>query len=191
MPYKVPASKKSLKQNQFEFEIDGVTYSVPLLKFVNRVGDRLQLDVQTRWRSLGRVGAAKAAVIDFNSTLQNATIGFTTMLGSGEKSAAFLNELQDFAKSTPFEFKNLISNAQNMMGMGIAAKDVIPDLTALGDSVASIGGSAAQVDQVTLAFDQMAAKGTLDMGNMNQLMQGGVPSALKIMASAYKSRPAR
>jgi hypothetical protein len=34
MPYKVPASKKSLKQNQFEFEIDGVTYSVPLLKFV-------------------------------------------------------------------------------------------------------------------------------------------------------------
>lgn len=126
-----------------------------------------------------------STVIDFNSTLQNATIGFTTMLGSGEKSAAFLNQLQDFAKTTPFEFKNLIANAQNMMGMGIAAKDVIPDLTALGDSVASIGGSASQVDSVTLAFDQMSAKGTLDMGNMNQIMQNGVPSALKIMAAAY------
>jgi hypothetical protein len=29
-----------------------------------------------------------------------------------------------------------------MLGMGIAAKDIIPTLTALGDSVASVGGSA-------------------------------------------------
>jgi tape measure domain-containing protein len=128
----------------------------------------------------------KEAVFGFNSQLQQADIGFTTMLGSAGKSKRFLDQLQQFAKSTPFEFGNLVSNAQNMMGMGIAAKDVIPDLTALGDSVASIGGSAQQVDSVTLAFDQMNAKGTLDMGNMNQLMQNGVPSALKVLAAHYK-----
>lgn len=128
---------------------------------------------------------AKNAAIGFNSELQQSSIAFTTMLGSGQKSKAFLDDLQSFAKTTPFEFGNLVSNAQNMMGMGIAAKDVIPDLRALGDSVASIGGSAQQVDSVTLAFDQMNAKGTLDMGNMNQLMQNGVPSALKILASSY------
>jgi tape measure domain-containing protein len=128
----------------------------------------------------------KEAVFGFNSELQQADIGFTTMLGSAGKSKQFLDQLQTFAKSTPFEFGNLVSNAQNMMGMGIAAQDVIPDLTALGDSVASIGGSASQVDSVTLAFDQMAAKGTLDMGNINQLMQGGVPNALKVMADHYK-----
>lgn len=127
----------------------------------------------------------KEAVFGFNSELQQADIGFTTMLGSAGKSKAFLDQLQQFAKSTPFEFGNLVSNAQNMMGMGIAAKDVIPDLKALGDSVASIGGSAQQVDSVTLAFDQMSAKGTLDMGNMNQLMQNGVPSALKVLADHY------
>lgn len=128
---------------------------------------------------------AKGAAIDFNSELQQSTIAFTTMLGSGQKSKAFLDQLQTFAKTTPFEFGALVHNAQNMMGMGIAAKDVIPDLRALGDSVASIGGSAQQVDSVTLAFDQMNAKGTLDMGNLNQLMQNGVPSALKILASSY------
>lgn len=128
---------------------------------------------------------AKGAAIDFNSELQQSTIAFTTMLGSGQKSKAFLDQLQSFAKSTPFEFGNLVSNAQNMMGMGVAAKNVIPDLRALGDSVASIGGSAQQVDSVTLAFDQMTAKGTLDMGNMNQLMQNGVPSALKVLAASY------
>jgi tape measure domain-containing protein len=131
------------------------------------------------------VGFAKDAVFGFNAELQNSGIAFTTMLGSGQKAQVFLDQLKAFAKSTPFSFGDLVTNAQNMMGMGIAAKDVIPDLTALGDSVASVGGSAEQVKQVTLAFDQMAAKGTLDMGNMNQLMEGGVPNALKIMAAGY------
>jgi len=129
---------------------------------------------------------AKSSVIGFNSTLQNSGIAFTTMLGSAQKAQTFVAQLQAFAKATPFEFQGLVQNAQNMMGMGIAAKDVIPDLTALGDSVASVGGSAEQVNQVTLAFDQMAAKGTLDMGNMNQLLQGGVPNALRILADSYK-----
>jgi len=131
--------------------------------------------------------AGKEAVFGFNSELQQADIGFSTMLGSSQKAGAFVQQLQQFAKSTPFEFGNLVQNAQEMMGMGIAAKDVIPDLTALGDSVASIGGSASQVDSVTLAFDQMNAKGTLDMGNMQQIMQNGVPSALKILADHYKT----
>lgn len=131
--------------------------------------------------------AGKEAVFGFNSELQQADIGFSTMLGSSQKAGAFVQQLQQFAKSTPFEFGNLVQNAQQMMGMGIAAKDVIPDLTALGDSVASIGGSASQVDSVTLAFDQMSAKGTLDMGNMQQIMQNGVPSALKILSDHYKT----
>lgn len=131
------------------------------------------------------LGFAKDAVFGFNAELQNSSIAFTTMLGSGQKAQVFLDQLKQFAKSTPFSFGDLVTNAQNMMGMGIAAKDVIPDLTALGDSVASIGGSSEQVKQVTLAFDQMAAKGTLDMGNMNQLMEGGVPNALKIMAAGF------
>ena len=33
MTFSVPASKKSIKQNRFEFEIGGEKYDVPLLKF--------------------------------------------------------------------------------------------------------------------------------------------------------------
>lgn len=128
---------------------------------------------------------AKDAVFGFNAQLQNASIAFTTMLGSGQKAQSFLNDLKKFAATTPFEFSDLVRNAQNMIGMGIAAKDVIPDLTALGDAVAGVGGSAEQIDQVTLAFNQMAAKGKLDMGNMEQLMQGGVANALQILADGF------
>lgn len=33
MPFQVPQSKKSIRQNRFEFDIDGTTYSIPLLKY--------------------------------------------------------------------------------------------------------------------------------------------------------------
>jgi tape measure domain-containing protein len=125
---------------------------------------------------------AKTAVFGFNAQLQNAQIAFTTMLGSGQKAQVFLNQLKDFAKTTPFQFTDLVTSAQQMLGMGIASKSIIPDLTALGDAVASVGGGQDQIHQVTLAFDQMSAKGKLDMGNMEQLMQGGVANALQILA---------
>jgi hypothetical protein len=34
MAFQVPASKKSHKQNRFEFEHDGKTFSIPLLKYI-------------------------------------------------------------------------------------------------------------------------------------------------------------
>jgi hypothetical protein len=33
MPFDVPQSRKSITQNRFEFTLDGVTHSIPLLKF--------------------------------------------------------------------------------------------------------------------------------------------------------------
>ena len=33
MTFQVPESKKSIKQNRFEFEVDGKTYDIPHLKF--------------------------------------------------------------------------------------------------------------------------------------------------------------
>lgn len=34
MAFQVPASKRSHKQNRFEFKLDGKTHSIPLLKFL-------------------------------------------------------------------------------------------------------------------------------------------------------------
>lgn len=48
MPYEVPQSKKSLKQNQFEFKLPGdrKTYSVPLLQYIRPafIRDYAELD---------------------------------------------------------------------------------------------------------------------------------------------------
>jgi tape measure domain-containing protein len=128
---------------------------------------------------------AKTAVFGFNSTLEQSTIAFTTLLGSATAAGSYITQLQQFAKTTPFDFEGLVKNAQLMMGMGIAAKDVIPDLTALGDSAASVGASQDVLNNTILAFSQISAKGTVSMDNMNQLLEGGVPNALKILAAGF------
>ena len=69
------------------------------------------------------------------STMQQARIGFTNMLGSADKADTMLKQLSDFAAKTPFEFPELVKSSQRMMAMGFAAKDVIPTLTAVGDAV--------------------------------------------------------
>jgi tape measure domain-containing protein len=159
--------------------IGGVTTSVTS-GLVHLVGAAVS-DIGSLLNTVG--GMVATTVIDFNSELESANIGFTTMLGSGAKAKSFLSDLQTFAKATPFDFGGLVHSAQNMLGMGISAKNIIPDLTALGDAVASVGGSATQVDQVTAAFSQMSAKGTVDLGNMYQVINGGVSHAFDYMAA--------
>jgi tape measure domain-containing protein len=128
--------------------------------------------------------AAGDAVIGFNSQLQNSTIGFEAVLGSSKKATAFVGDLQKFAAKTPFDFQSLVQYAQTLTGFGVSAKRVIPTLTALGDAVANSGGSTAQLNGAVLAYSQLAAKQKVDLGNILQLQNAGIP-ALKYLAAAY------
>lgn len=134
---------------------------------------------------LGAVGAAAVTMgVSTASQLEQVEVGFTTMLGSAEKARKFMKQLQDFAAATPFEFTELTGAAQQFLAMGFAAKDVIPMLTAVGDAVAAMGGSAENVDSVTRALGQMQAKGKVSGEELMQLTEQGIP-ALKILADSY------
>lgn len=135
--------------------------------------------------AIGAVGAAAVTMgVSTASQLEQVEVGFTTMLGSAQKAQKFMKELQDFAAATPFEFTELVGSAQRFLAMGFAAKDVIPMLTAVGDAVAAMGGSAESVDAVTRALGQMQAKGKVSGEELMQLTEQGIP-ALKILADSY------
>ena len=74
------------------------------------------------------LGGLAAAGIKAASDYQQANIAFTTMLGSAEKSTAFLQEMRDFAAKTPFELPDLLTGARRLMAMGFAAEEVKPML---------------------------------------------------------------
>lgn len=122
------------------------------------------------------VSFAQESVFGLNNRLQQATIAFTTMLGSGEKAQAFLNELARFAARTPFEFPDLVTATQRMMAYGFEAKQVIPLLTAVGNASAALGLGAEGIDRVTTALGQMRAKGKVSGEEMRQLAEAGIPA---------------
>ena len=92
------------------------------------------------------------SAIDFNSMLQNARIGFTTMLGSAERAEAFLRDMAEFAAKTPFEFPELLDASKLMLAYGFAAGDVLPMMEAVGNASAAVGLGAAGIDRIILAL---------------------------------------
>ncbi len=143
------------------------------------------------FRSVGRM-AAKGAVLAGGALaglgiagavmgvktaagLQQAQIGFETMLGSAKKATAFLGDLKKFAASTPFELPGLIENSRMLIGVGIAAKDTIPLLTDFGDAAGALGIGQENFSRIMLAMSQSISAGKLKLGDMNQLMNNGLP----------------
>jgi tape measure domain-containing protein len=113
-------------------------------------------------------------LIGYNARMEQAQIGFTTLLGSASKATAFIKDLQHFAAVTPFDFPGLQKSANLMLAMGFNAKDVIPDLTAVGDAVAALGGTSENVDMVVRALGQMKLSGRVNAQDMMQLTSQGI-----------------
>lgn len=107
---------------------------------------------------------------------QQIRIAFDTMLGSEEKAAAFLKDMEDFAKSTPFEFKDLTDASKRMLALGFSAEQVLPTMRTIGDAVAGLGGGSETINRVTLALGQMQAKGKVSAEEMRQLAEAGIPA---------------
>jgi tape measure domain-containing protein len=129
-------------------------------------------------------GAAVTAGIKFDAAQESAVMAFTTMLHSGQAARDFMAQLTQFASQTPFELPGVTSAAQKLMAFGFQARDVLPTLTAIGDAVSGMGGSAESIDRVTLAIGQMSAKGKVQSDELLQLTEAGIP-ALRILANQY------
>jgi tape measure domain-containing protein len=119
-------------------------------------------------------GGVKSSLIGFNEQLQQATIGFTQMLGSGQKADAFLRQLSDFANATPFRFNDLVQAAQRMLAFGFTAQQVKPLLEAVGNTAASMGAGDEGINRLTLALGQMQAKGKVSGDELLQLQEAGI-----------------
>jgi tape measure domain-containing protein len=119
----------------------------------------------------------------FDNMRQQADIAFTTMLGSGQKAKAFLDDMQRFAAKTPFDFEGLLKASQRMLAMGFSAKEVKPSLTAIGDAMAGLGQGSEVLQNVTTALGQMKMAGRVTAQDMNQLTNAGV-AGWKYLAEA-------
>lgn len=115
------------------------------------------------------------AVLDYSSRMEQAKIGFETLMGGSTQALQHLNELKRFAIETPFEFEDLTRASRRFQNVGLEAKKVIPVLKDIGNAAAAAGASSAELDSISLAFSQIIAKGKLSAEEVNQLAERGIP----------------
>jgi tape measure domain-containing protein len=119
---------------------------------------------------LGGIGIRTAA------SLQQARVGFETLLGSAKEATSFLSGVRDFAVRTPFEVEQLIANSRALLGVGVTADGIIPTLKSLGNVTAAFGLNQEQFNGILRAFTQIASKGKVQAEELLQISENGLPA---------------
>jgi len=128
---------------------------------------------------IGGIAAAWATVnfvknpINLADQYSSAKIGFSTLMGE-EAGQQMMNELDAFAKKTPFKTSGVISAAQKMMAMGWDPGNIIGDLEVLGNAAAATGNLDQGLESIVRAMSQIKTKGRLSTEELNQLAEAGI-----------------
>lgn len=81
-------------------------------------------------------GAGISAVASLGAQAEQTSVAFTTLVGSEEKAAGILAQINDFAAKTPYSNLDLVDNAKTMLNFGVEADKVNGYLRQLGDIAA-------------------------------------------------------
>ena len=128
-------------------------------------------------------GSLFNAGINRLSSIEDARMSMEVMMGGDVKRAdAFLDEILDFAKTTPYAFTQLSSSAKNLFAYGMDQKNIVPTLKAIGDLSAASGKGSEGIDSLAAAFGKMQVSGKASGEQLTQITEAGVP-ALKILAN--------
>ena len=111
--------------------------------------------------------------INLADAYSSAHIGFSTLLGE-ERGQQMMDDLDLFAKATPFKSAEVIAQTQRMIAMGWNAEDIIKDMTTIGDAAAATGKGEQGLQQIVTALAQIKSKGKLSTEELNQLAEAGV-----------------
>lgn len=109
---------------------------------------------------------------------------FNVLVGSEEKAAKMLGELNKYADNTLWDRSTTQEAAKTMLGFGVSTETVVDDLKMLGDVAM---GDKNKIQQLALVFGQISAAGKLQGQDLLQLINAGYNPLLDISALTGKS----
>ena len=132
----------------------------------------------------GRLGAGYAAysvgkyAVQSAASLEDMTTQFKVMLGSADKAAVMVKNIQKLAASTPLTSMGITDSVKTLMQMGVAGDKVIGTVRMLGDVA---GGNQEKLDRLAYAYGQTMTAGKLVGQDLLQYINTGF-NPLKVMA---------
>lgn len=134
------------------------------------------------------IGAASTAIValgkiglDYNSQMEQYTTNFTTMLGSQEAAVQKVQELKEFAASTPLSMDDLAKGTQTLLAFGVESENSSAILRQLGDIAL---GDADKMQRLSTAFGKATAAGKLSGEVVQQMIDAGWNPLIQISEAA-------
>lgn len=122
------------------------------------------------------VGQGFAGVLQSIATtrgqFQQLEIAFETMLGSGTKAQALMNQMVETAAKTPFDLMGVAGGAKQLMAYGLAADKVNDTLVKLGN-IAS--GLSIPLNDIVYLYGTTMVQGRLYTQDVKQFTGRGIP----------------
>jgi tape measure domain-containing protein len=115
---------------------------------------------------------------------EKTSTAFNVLVGSEEKAAKMLGEINKYADNTLWDRTSTQEAAKTMLGFGVSTESVVDDLKMLGDVAM---GDKNKLNQLALVFGQISAAGKLQGQDLLQLINAGYNPLLDISAQTGKS----
>jgi tape measure domain-containing protein len=129
----------------------------------------------------GALGVASAAsglaglVVDsvkLAASVEDTATDFRVMLGDAAKAKELFADIRELAAKTPLETKDLADAAKSLLGVGIAADQIVPTLKALGDLA---GGQGEKLQRVAQIYGKVREEGRVSGETLQQLTENQIP----------------
>lgn len=105
------------------------------------------------------------------------------MMKDDGKAKAYLSEVKKMADYTPFLFDDLTAMSKTLLTYGYNEKEMIPQLTKVGDAGAALGMNTEDMKMVATAIGRMKSSGKTTLEYINILQERGV-DAIGYLAQA-------
>lgn len=150
-------------------------FTSPLTKLKNMLFNikTLIAGIAAAWAATQFTNKFISQPIALADAYSSAQIGFSTLLGES-RGQQMMDDLDEFAKATPFKSSEVISQTQRMLAMGWNAEEIITDMETIGDAAAATGKGEQGLQQIVTALAQIKTKGKLSTEELNQLAEAGI-----------------
>ena len=118
------------------------------------------------------LAALGAAAVKSAADLETLETSFVSLTGGVEQAGKMMQQLTAFTAKTPFQLDAVAKSARQLIASGTDIADVNTQLQFLGDIAATSGSS---IDEIAAIFAKVNAKGKVELENLNQLAERGIP----------------
>lgn len=159
---KIGADTRGLNKQlgKVQRELRGMTSNI------TQLGQNLTRNITLPLAALG------AAAVKSAADLETLEVSFISLTGGAKQARDMVQQLNKFTAETPFQLEQVGKAARQLIAAGTGVEDVADQLQFLGDIAATSGTS---IDEIAAIFAKVQAKGKVELENLNQLAERGIP----------------